>query len=70
MLYSNDASRTPGKDVFASFNLPADWLQLDRFMGGVQFVDQRNGDKVYMFKVEMPKGIDALGSVPKVSVAM
>jgi len=65
MLYSNDASRTPGKDVFASFNLPADWLQLDRFMGGVQFVDQRNGDKVYMFKVEMPKGIDALGSVPK-----
>ena len=29
-LYSDDASRTPGKDITASFYFPADWLQLDR----------------------------------------
>ena len=65
LLYSDDAARTPGKDVFATFEYPADWLQLDRIMGGVQFVDQRNGDKVYVLKVKLPPGVDRLDDVPK-----
>ena len=65
LLYSDDASRTPGKDVFATFEYPADWLQLDRIMGGVQFVDQRNGDKLYVLKVKLPPGVEKLDDVPK-----
>ena len=65
MLYSNDGSRTPGKDVFCSFDFPADWLQLDRILGGLQYVDQRNGDKLYVLKVSMPDGIGDLKDVPK-----
>jgi len=66
MLYSNDGSRTPGKDIFCSFDFPADWLQLDRFLGGLQYVDQRNGDKLYVLKVKMPEGVENLKEVPKV----
>lgn len=65
LLYSDDATRTPGKDIYASFEYPADWLQLDRILGGVQFVDQRNGDKVYALKVKLPPGVDKLDDVPK-----
>ena len=64
-LYSNDATRTAGKDVFASFDFPADWLQLDRFLGGIQYVDQRNGDKLYVLKVPLPSGVETLKEVPK-----
>ena len=65
ILYSNDGTRTSGKDVFASFDFPADWLQLDRMLGGIQFVDQRNGDKLYLLKVPLPNGISELKDVPK-----
>lgn len=65
LLYSDNGSRTPGKDVFASFDFPSDWLQLDRIMGGVQYVDQRNGDKLYVLKVPMPDGVGQLKDVPK-----
>jgi len=65
LLYSDDGSRTSGKDVFASFDFPADWLQLDRILGGVQYVDQRNGDKLYVLKTKMPDGVDQLKDVPK-----
>ena len=35
----------PGKSkVSVSFEFPSDWLQLDRILGGIQYVDQRNGD--------------------------
>jgi len=64
-LYSDDASRTPGKDVFASFDFPADWLQLDRILGGIQYVDQRNGDKLYVLKTPLPAGVETLKEVPK-----
>lgn len=37
-----------------SFELPADWLQLDRVLGGIQFVDQRNGDKLYVLRAPAP----------------
>lgn len=65
ILYSNDGTRTSGKDAFASFDFPADWLQLDRMLGGIQFVDQRNGDKLYLLKVPLPNGIRELKDVPK-----
>jgi len=64
-LYSDDASRTPGKDVTASFYFPSDWLQLDRILGGIQYVDQRNGDKLYVLKAPLPKGVDNLKDTPK-----
>ena len=56
---------TPGKDVYASFDFPSDWLQLDRILGGIQYVDQRNGDKLYVLKVAMPVGVKELKDVPK-----
>merc|ERR1712157_312964 len=65
MGYSDDASRTPGKDITASFYFPSDWLQLDRILGGGQYVDQRNGDKLYILKVPLPNGVDNLKDVPK-----
>ena len=65
LLFSNNGSRTSGKDVFANFDFPADWLQLDRILGGLQYVDQRNGDKLYVLKVKMPDGVEQLKDVPK-----
>jgi len=65
LLFSNDGSRTSGKDVFASFDFPADWLQLDRILGGVQYVDQRNVDKLYVLKTKMPDGVEQLKDVSK-----
>lgn len=38
-----------------SFQFPFDWLQLDRVLGGIQFVDQRNGDKLYMLRAQLPE---------------
>jgi len=34
-------------------------------MGGVQFVDQRNGDKLYVLKVKFPPGVENIKDVPK-----
>lgn len=46
-----------------SFEFPSDWLQLDKF-GGIQYVDQRNGDKLYVLKATLPADTD-LKTVPK-----
>jgi len=50
--------------VSATFEFPSDWLQLDRLTGGLQYVDQRNGDKVYLLNVPLPVGT-TLDTVPK-----
>jgi len=42
------------KTLSISFEFPSDWLQLDRVLGGVEFVDQRNGDKLYVLRAELP----------------
>jgi len=42
------------KTVSISFEFPSDWLQLDRVLGGVEFVDQRNGDKLYVLRADLP----------------
>jgi hypothetical protein len=40
--------------ISVNFDFPADWLQLDRANGCIQFVDQRNGDKLYLLRVTLP----------------
>lgn len=47
-----------------SFNFPSDWLALDKISGGIQYVDQRNGDKLYVLRVKLPEGED-LATIPK-----
>ena len=52
------------KYALASFEFPSDWLQIDRLLGGIQFVDQRNGDKLYLLQSKLPSGTN-LETVPK-----
>ncbi|KAL3905274.1 MAG: hypothetical protein SGARI_004546, partial [Bacillariaceae sp.] len=40
--------------VGVQFEFPSDWLQLDRAIGGIQYVDQRNGDKLYVMRAPLP----------------
>jgi hypothetical protein len=47
-----------------SFEFPSDWLQLDKMLGGIQYVDQRNGDKLYILKARLPPDT-TLTTVPK-----
>jgi hypothetical protein len=49
------ASGVGAKAVPVEFEYPSDWLQLDRALGGIQYVDQRNGDKLYIFRVSLPR---------------
>jgi hypothetical protein len=41
-----------------AFNYPSDWLQLDKLGGGIQYVDQRNGDKLYVLHATLPTDND------------
>lgn len=41
-----------------SFEFPSDWLQLDKLGGGIQYVDQKNGDKLYVLKSTLPADTD------------
>jgi len=50
--------------VFITFDFPSDWLQLDKLGGGIQYVDQRNGDKLYVLRAPLPEG-KTLSTVPK-----
>lgn len=50
--------------VSVSFEFPSDWLQLDKLLGGIQYVDQRNGDKLYLLRTTLPEGT-TLETVPK-----
>ena len=52
------------KSIPVSFRYPADWLQLDRSKGGIQYVDQRDGSKLYVLRAPLPEG-ETLGSVDK-----
>ncbi len=48
----------PQKQIPISFDFPTDWLQLDKLGGGIQYVDQRNGDKLYVLRATLPEGTD------------
>lgn len=50
--------------VGITFEFPSDWLQLDKFLGGISYVDQRNGDRLYLLKTKLPDG-ERLATVPK-----
>jgi hypothetical protein len=65
-LYRYDEMLVGPKDsrVSVSFEFPSDWLQLDRATGGIQYVDQRNGDKLYVLRAALPTN-QTLISVPK-----
>lgn len=52
------------KQLFITFDFPSDWLQLDKLGGGIQYVDQRNGDKLYVLRATLPEG-KTLTTVPK-----
>lgn len=41
-----------------AFSFPTDWLQIDKLGGGIQYVDQRNGDKLYVLRATLPEGMD------------
>jgi len=43
-----------GRNLQVAFEFPSDWLALDRASGCIQYVDQRNGDKVYILRVTLP----------------
>jgi len=50
--------------VGITFEFPSDWLQLDKFLGGISYVDQRNGDRLYVLKTKLPNG-ERLSTIPK-----
>lgn len=47
-----------------SFEFPLDWLQLDKYLGGISYVDQRNGARLYVLRTQLPDG-ERLATVPK-----
>lgn len=47
-----------------SFEFPSLWTQLDRALGGIQYVDGALGDKLYVLSVPLPEG-STLETVPK-----
>jgi hypothetical protein len=48
----------PKSTIPIAFNYPSDWLQLDKLGGGIQYVDQRNGDKLYVLHATLPTDND------------
>lgn len=50
--------------ISVSFEFPSDWLQLDKMLGGIQYVDQRNGNKLYILKTKLPSN-ENLVTAPK-----
>lgn len=54
----NDMVQAPSgskrRSLSIQLEFPNDWLQLDRNIGGIQYVDQRNGDKLYVFRAPLP----------------
>ncbi len=55
------------RTIGVQFEFPADWLQLDRSIGGIQYVDQRNGDKLYVFRAPLPENTN-LETIPKATI--
>ena len=53
------------ESVNCNFELPFDWLQLGRAAGNIQFVDQRNGDKLYVLRVQLPAESPSLAETSK-----
>mmetsp|Transcript_22205 Transcript_22205/g.33913 ORF Transcript_22205/g.33913 Transcript_22205/m.33913 type:complete len:344 (-) Transcript_22205:53-1084(-) len=56
-------NKSNSRYLSVSFEFPTDWLQLDKFNGGIQYVDQRNGDKLYVLRATLPQDT-TLSTVP------
>ena len=52
------------RQISISFDFPSDWLMIDKTGGGINYVDQRNGDKLYVLRAPLPEGT-TLETVPK-----
>jgi len=67
----NDAIQAPKgskrRSIGVQLEFPSDWLQLDRTIGGIQYVDQRNGDKLYVFRATLPQDT-TLETLPKATI--
>ena len=63
-----DQLQAPSTSKFKSLSIavefPSDWLELDRLLGGLEYVDQRNGDKWYILRSDLPSET-TLETVPK-----
>jgi hypothetical protein len=51
---SSSSSSSNKSSLNVQFEYPSDWLQLDKMLGGIQYVDQRNGDKLYILRATLP----------------
>lgn len=60
-------SGTKRRAIGVQFEFPSDWLQLDRSIGGIQYVDQRNGDKLYVFRAPLPADT-SLSTISKATI--
>ncbi|KAL7463462.1 hypothetical protein ACHAXS_003827, partial [Conticribra weissflogii] len=56
--YHSKSRGTKIGNLAIQFDFPTDWLQLDKLGGGIQYVDQRNGDKLYVLRAALPEGTD------------
>ena len=63
-VFKGQPKSYPKRQIPIAFDFPTDWLQLDKLGGGIQYVDQRNGDKLYVLHATLPEGVD-LKSVNK-----
>ncbi len=52
------------RSLSVTFEFPSDWLQLDKFLGGITYVDQRNGDRLYVLRTKLTDG-DRLATINK-----
>jgi hypothetical protein len=64
-LVAPSSESSKRRSVGVQFEFPSDWLQLDRQIGGIQYVDQRNGDKLYVFRAPLPADSTSLLTVSK-----
>jgi hypothetical protein len=55
------------RSIPIQFEFPSDWLQLDRFNGGIQWVDQRDGAKLYVLRAPLPADT-TLATLPKATL--
>ena len=56
------------RNLLVTLEFPSDWLALDRATGCIQYVDQRNGDKVYLLRLTLPADM-TLATMPKAALA-
>lgn len=56
-MYSVEAPKNYGRSTLPiRFDFPTDWLAIDKLGGGIQYVDQRNGNKLYVLRASLPEG--------------